>query len=130
MGASLTYAATHAALRRARGSAVGLPCFRCGKRASGWACTAPAADRVTGRNSEGRAVTFSLNLSDYAAACDSCRAATDREHSAALRAAAHLALSPLPKRSEPRRVTLAAPTSQPPALFDMPEESHAPTYTR
>lgn len=127
---SASYAATHAALRRARGSAVGLPCFRCGKRASGWACTASAADRVRGRNAGGRPVTFSLDLSDYAAACDACRAATDREHAAERRAAAHLALSPLPRRSEPRRVTLPPSISQPPALFDMPEESHAPTHTR
>jgi hypothetical protein len=121
VGATLTYAATHAALRRARGSAVGLPCFRCGRRSSGWACTASAADRVTGRNSEGRAVTFSLDLTQYAAACDACRAATDREHAAERTAAAGLALTPLRKRPDaPRRQTLAAPISQPPALFDMP----------
>jgi hypothetical protein len=118
VGATLTYAATHAALRRTRGSAVGLPCFRCGRRSSGWACTASAADRVTGRNSEGRAVTFSLDLTQYAAACDACRAATDREHAAERTAAAGLALTPLRKRPDaPRRKTWAPPTSEAETLW-------------
>lgn len=89
-----TFGALHARLRRVRGSAVGLPCFRCGRRSTGWACTAADADRVTGSNSERRRVTYSLDLADYAAACDRCRAATDAEHTAERRAVAGLALSP------------------------------------
>lgn len=112
-----SYAATHAALRRTRGSAVGLPCHRCGRRSSGWACTASPADRVTGRNSEGRTVTYSLDLTQYAAACDTCRAATDREHAAERAAVAGLALSPIAKRSTPGKITARELEPEPERLF-------------
>lgn len=113
-----TFGALHARLRRVRGSAAGLPCFRCGRRSTGWACTAATADRVTGSNSERRRVTYSLDLADYAPACDRCRAATDAEHTAERRAVAGLALSPIRKPERPARAHPEA-RPEPEPLFDL-----------
>jgi hypothetical protein len=111
-----SFGALHGRLRSVRGSAVGLPCFRCGRRSTGWACTAADADRVTGWNSERRRVTYSLDLADYAAACDGCRAATDAEHTAERRAVAALALSPIRKPERAAR-TRPEPVPEPEPLF-------------
>lgn len=113
-----TYGAVHARLRRVRGSAAGLPCFRCGRRSTGWACTAPNGDRVTGTNSERRRVSYSLDLADYSPACDLCRAATDAEHAAERRAVTGLALTPIRK---PERAPRARPepAAAPEPLFTL-----------
>lgn len=122
-----TYGAVHARLRRVRGSAVGLPCFRCGRRSTGWACTAPDGDRVTGANSERRSVSYSLDLADYSPACDRCRAATDAEHTAERRAVGHLAVSPIRKPERHARV-IPEPVPQPEPLFGI--DSTDPTGWR
>lgn len=113
-----TYGAVHARLRRARGSAVGLPCFRCGRRSTGWACLASDGDRVTGTNSERRRVSYSPDIADYSPACDRCRAATDAEHAAERRAVAGLALSPIRKPKRPVRV-VPEPKPEPEPLFGL-----------
>lgn len=107
-----TYTSTHARLRRVRGSAVGLPGARCGRRSTGWACVAADADRVTGTNSERRRVSYSLDLADYVPACDGCRAATDAER----QAVAALALSPIRKPERSARLP-PAPVATPQLLF-------------
>lgn len=111
-----TYGAVHARLRRVRGSAAGLPCFRCGRRSTGWACTAPNGDRVTGTNSERRRVSYSLDLTDYAPACDLCRASTDAEQAAERRAVSGLAVSPIRKPERPARVR-PEPATEPEPMF-------------
>jgi hypothetical protein len=70
-----SYAGVHAAVIRLRGSAVGKPCHGCGRPATGWMRIGPATH--IGRNSHGKRVKWSTDLSAYAWGCSSCNARAD-----------------------------------------------------
>lgn len=105
-----TYVETHRALRARRGPASSYPCAEpgCPRRASEWSCDCDDSSVIDGTNASGRRVRFSPDVRNYSARCREHH----RAHDAAIRAGQSLVLSPLPKRSEPGRVTLVAPTSQ------------------
>lgn len=112
-----TYATMHARIRRTRGPASSRACWRCGRRARVWSCIAPHGDRIRGVSGSAAPAWYSLDPDDYRPACGPCAAADDREHTEARRAAAHLALSPIPRRE---RSTAPPPRTAPPepeALF-------------
>lgn len=112
------YLALHARIRRERGPASARACWRCGRRARVWSCTAPPGDRIRGVSGSGSPAWYSLDPEAYRPACSRCAALDDREHADARRATAHLAVSPLPKR--PDRAPAPPPTApEPPALFDL-----------
>lgn len=73
--APTTYRQVHDRLIRERGSAVGRPCFGCGRPSTGWMRIGPA-DRI-GLNSHGKRVKFSTDLSAYVWGCPSCNARAD-----------------------------------------------------
>lgn len=108
---SASYAATHAALRRTRGPASAYPCAEpgCPRRAREWSCDCDDSSVIDGMNASGRRVRFSPDVRNYSPRCREHH----RAHDAAIRAGQSLVLSPLPKRSEPRRMRLVAPTSEP-----------------
>lgn len=94
-----SYAATHRALRRARGPARGCACVVCGRSSAVWACYPCAdADLLDGTNSSGRPVTYVADLTGYAPMCWTHANGHDRDRAQRRRATAHLALSPDPDR--------------------------------
>lgn len=111
------YLALHARIRRERGPASARACWRCGRRARVWSCVAPHGDRIRGVSGSGAPAWYSLDPEDYRPACGPCAAADDREHAEARRAAAHLALSPIPRRERSTAPPPTTPEPEPPALF-------------
>ena len=81
-GRASTYRGVHEALVQARGSAVGRPCHGCGLPARGWMRIGPATH--IGRNSHGKRVKWSTDLSAYAPGCARCNARADHGGSLAL----------------------------------------------
>lgn len=87
-----TYAGVHNALIRLRGSAVGLPCYGCGRPARGWMRVGPATH--IGRNTHGKTVKWSTDPDAYRPGCASCNA----------RARPRRLTEPLPARPRTRGV--------------------------
>lgn len=75
-GQASTYRGVHETLIRVRGSAVGSPCYGCGRPATGYMRIGPATH--IGRNSHGKRVKWSADLSAYEAGCASCNSRADK----------------------------------------------------
>lgn len=112
-----SYMATHQALRRARGTARGLPCVECGRASAVWRCRCDDSSVVVGTNASGRRVTYSTDIAEYDPACWHHANAHDRARAERRRATAHLALNPLPPKPPGRRSKIVSHAA--PALFDL-----------